>query len=256
MNRDHVDRFCSRVCAHVRFSPDHAAITAELTAHLEDHAAALEARGFPSDVAVQQAVDAMGDPEEIGKELDKSHSPFLGWFQIWFRAAVWTLLLLSILTAAYSLLHSTSSLRLPSQAEAEWLQTHRSFPQVAGELEPQAVYQGADYRFSVERAILLDTHTGLRLDCLLRVSWRNPWLPPPNAGALLRAEDDRGNEYPQFQNRPFLTGRYLHGGPLPGASPSLCATMSSLSARSIRRRRPLPCCSTPSAPSKRASPFR
>lgn len=114
MNRDHVDRFCSRVCAHVRFSPDHAAITAELTAHLEDHAAALEARGFPSDVAVQQAVDAMGDPEEIGKELDKSHSPFLGWFQIWFRAAVWTLLLLSILTAAYSLLHSTSSLRLPS----------------------------------------------------------------------------------------------------------------------------------------------
>ena len=151
MNRDHVDRFCSRVCAHVRFSPDHAAITAELTAHLEDHAAALEARGFPSDVAVQQAVDAMGDPKEIGKELDKSHSPFLGWFQIWFRAAVWTLLLLSILTAAYSLLHSTSSLRLPSQAEAEWLQTHRSFPQVAGELDPQAVYQGADYRFSVAR---------------------------------------------------------------------------------------------------------
>ncbi|UQT48365.1 hypothetical protein M5E87_27970 [Flavonifractor plautii] len=41
---------------------------------------------------------------------------------------------------------------------------------------------GADYRFSVERAILLDTHTGLRLDCLLRVSWRNPWLPPPTPG--------------------------------------------------------------------------
>ncbi len=46
MNRDHVDRFCSRVCAHVHFSPDHAAITAELTAHLEDHAAALEERGI------------------------------------------------------------------------------------------------------------------------------------------------------------------------------------------------------------------
>ena len=78
MNRDHVDRFCSRVCAHVRFSPDHAAITAELTAHLEDHAAALEARGFPSDVAVQQAVDAMGDPEGNRKELDKSTAPSWG----------------------------------------------------------------------------------------------------------------------------------------------------------------------------------
>ena len=97
------------MCAHVRFSPDHAAITAELTAHLEDHAAALEARGFPSDVAVQQAVDAMGDPKEIGKELDKSHSPFLGWFQIWFRAAVWTLLLLSIPGQQLILCLSTSS---------------------------------------------------------------------------------------------------------------------------------------------------
>ena len=76
------NNFCGRVCEYVRFSPDHAAITAELTAHLEDHAAALKERGFSSDVAVQQAVDAMGDPEEIGKELDKSHSSFLGWFQI------------------------------------------------------------------------------------------------------------------------------------------------------------------------------
>ena len=52
-----ISQFCDHVCMYVRFRPDHEAITAELTAHLEDHAAALEARGFPSDVAVQQAVD-------------------------------------------------------------------------------------------------------------------------------------------------------------------------------------------------------
>ncbi len=142
MNRDHVDRFCSRVCAHVRFSPDHAAITAELTAHLEDHAAALEARGFPSDVAVQQAVDAMGDPKEIGKELDKSHSPFLGVVPDLvpgggLDAPAFVHPDGSLFSAAQHLLPPP-----PSQAEAEWLQTHRSFPQVAGELEPQAVYQG------------------------------------------------------------------------------------------------------------------
>ena len=33
--------FCTQVCEHVRFSPDHAAIAAELAAHMEDHAAAL-----------------------------------------------------------------------------------------------------------------------------------------------------------------------------------------------------------------------
>ena len=30
------DTFCHQVCSFVRFWPDHAAITAELTAHLED----------------------------------------------------------------------------------------------------------------------------------------------------------------------------------------------------------------------------
>ena len=75
MNRDHVDRFCSRVCAHVRFSPDHAAITAELTAHLEDHAAALEARGLSPEEAAAQAVTAMGEPEELGRQLDRAHPP-------------------------------------------------------------------------------------------------------------------------------------------------------------------------------------
>ena len=74
------NEFCGRVCRRVRFRPDRAAITAELTAHLEDHMDALVARGFPPETAARQAVAAMGDPEEIGKELDKSHSPLLGWF--------------------------------------------------------------------------------------------------------------------------------------------------------------------------------
>ena len=79
--------FCTQVCEHV----------AELAAHMEDHAAALMERGVPEEAAAQQAVAAMGDPEEIGKELDKSHSPLLGWFQIWFRRAVWCLAVLVLL---------------------------------------------------------------------------------------------------------------------------------------------------------------
>ena len=41
MSRGTIDDFCTQVCRCVRFWPDHKAITAELTAHLEDHAAAL-----------------------------------------------------------------------------------------------------------------------------------------------------------------------------------------------------------------------
>ena len=31
-----ISQFCDHVCMYVRFRPDHEAITAELTAHLED----------------------------------------------------------------------------------------------------------------------------------------------------------------------------------------------------------------------------
>ena len=99
MNRDGIDRFCAQVCEQVRFRPDHAAIRAELAAHWEDHAAALAERGIPEEEAARRALEAMGDPEEIGKELDKSHSPLLGWFQELFRALVWTALAVLLMCA-------------------------------------------------------------------------------------------------------------------------------------------------------------
>ena len=85
--------YCAAVCRFVRFSPDHDAITAELTAHLEDHRdALLELRsGLTQEEAEEAAVEAMGDPEELGRALNESHSPLLGWFQIWFQAVVWFL---------------------------------------------------------------------------------------------------------------------------------------------------------------------
>ena len=77
MNRDSIYDFCTQVCEHVRFSPDHEAIAAELAAHLEDHAAALMERGVPEEEAAQQAVAAMGDPYALGAELDAAHPPTL-----------------------------------------------------------------------------------------------------------------------------------------------------------------------------------
>ena len=77
MSRGTIDDFCTQVCRCVRFWPDHKAITAELTAHLEDHAAALEARGLSPEEAAAQAVTAMGEPEELGRQLDRAHPPLL-----------------------------------------------------------------------------------------------------------------------------------------------------------------------------------
>lgn len=69
--------FCDRVCSMVRWKAARAPIAAELTAHLEDHTAALEAGGVPRDEAVGRAVAAMGDPYALGAELDRVHPPTL-----------------------------------------------------------------------------------------------------------------------------------------------------------------------------------
>jgi hypothetical protein len=71
--------FCDRVLAKVRHATpeEKAAIRAELDAHMEDHAAALLEAGYEEAEASKRAMAAMGDPEEIGVELNKDYP--LGW---------------------------------------------------------------------------------------------------------------------------------------------------------------------------------
>ena len=120
MNRDGIDRFCAQVCEQVRFRPDHAAIRAELAAHWEDHAAALMERGIPEEEAARRALEAMGDPEEIGKELDRSHSPFLGWFQICFRVFAWAAALAAAIVLVSWLFNRGGISYLTTDVEEKW----------------------------------------------------------------------------------------------------------------------------------------
>lgn len=67
----------------------------ELSDHMADHVEMLEQRGLDRETAQEQAVKAMGDPEEVGRELAKAYSPF--WY--WVLQAVNFLLTLVVLFA-------------------------------------------------------------------------------------------------------------------------------------------------------------
>ena len=107
--------FCARVCVQVRFTPDRAAISAELAAHLEDRTDALRERdpALTPEEAQARAVAAMGDPEAIGRALDQSHSPLLGWFQVWFRRAVWSLAAMVLLVSLPQTVQTLTALAAP-----------------------------------------------------------------------------------------------------------------------------------------------
>ena len=78
--------YTDRVLNHIKFRYDHKDIRQELNEHLEDMTEDYMSEGMTENEAVSMAVLNMGDPDEIGEELNKAHSPLLG---IVWLAAKW-----------------------------------------------------------------------------------------------------------------------------------------------------------------------
>ena len=90
--------FLDRVVQHVRFRPDRGAVRRELAGHLDDSAAALQqAEGMDAETAYVQAVENMGDPDEIGRALDRAHNTVGNW--TWFVSKVLCILVCVLLGA-------------------------------------------------------------------------------------------------------------------------------------------------------------
>ena len=189
-------RYCDQVCAHVRFHPDHPAIRAELTAHLEDRYRSILDRqpDLPLFEAGDRAVAAMGDPAELGRALDAAHSPLLGWAQIWVHRLVCLLFAGAVLLALGAVLLSPAD---PWQPDSEYLLERAAQPDVVADFTCGAFVSTEDYTFTVERTVVAPwTEESLSLDCTLRAVHRNPWLRRPALQEWLYAVDDLGNRYP------------------------------------------------------------
>lgn len=74
------DEFLDAVLAEIRFFFDCHKIRKELSDHLSDSVDALMQEGWSESEAETQAVLQMGNAQEIGKALNRIHSPILGWF--------------------------------------------------------------------------------------------------------------------------------------------------------------------------------
>jgi cell division protein FtsW (lipid II flippase) len=73
------DSFVNTVCSQVRAKQLHRDIRYELTAHLEEHMEDNLAKGMSLEDACLHAVASMGEPEGIGRDLDKTHRPRTDW---------------------------------------------------------------------------------------------------------------------------------------------------------------------------------
>ena len=223
--------FCDRVCSVIRWKPAQALARAELTTHLEDHAAALEERGVPPEAAARQAVAAMGDPYELGHQLDRCHSPAIPQLSRLFALLALAALLLGLvvgvrqdtgLFALTGLLPQAASLPYDGEGAVEISGTAAGGGKLAGYTltpahEAGLVLVSWDYPQGV-------TNLEYHLQCPVTITYWQPWRPPMQAYQAVAAwtDDTGGSGYAYFSSygEDALLGSVAWlriVGPTPGA---------------------------------------
>ena len=228
MERDKINEYqwLDAATRGIRFGPDRAAVRAELAAHLEDKQADLR-RIFPDippEEAEQRALEAMGDPEEIGRELAKIHKPWLGY--------LWRVSQVCLLAVAVWL----GVLVWNGGADALFWQTGSAFPEETGgvggflarsvfsaervssvPLPRQQSVRNGEYTFTVEEGTLwtpegegsdhVDVQYDQAVHLKLRVEWRRPGeLPAAEFDRAVWAQDELGNRYLSLEEYYYSRG--------------------------------------------------
>ena len=86
------NKFLKTVCKKIRFGWDREIVSRELEFHIEDSISDLISEGYSKEEAESIAIEQMGDPIEIGKQLNEEHKPLLGW--LWLISKAFVILLI------------------------------------------------------------------------------------------------------------------------------------------------------------------
>lgn len=112
MNRE---KWIDAVLHEIRFAPDRRKIRQELLEHMEDRMEEYEDE--------ERVLQSMGDPVELGRELNQEHKPWLGWIWLgsWAALAVTACfaVILSVTVGISALAESPDSLNLEEKYAAK-----------------------------------------------------------------------------------------------------------------------------------------
>lgn len=186
----------------VRFRPDREEIARELSAHYVDHVKDLERIGYDHDLARSRALEAMGDPEEVGRAMDRVHKPWLGWLWQVSRWLVWALCAVFL----WSLLWN---------GWPEWGHSERwnEGEDRGTELACSASFRAGAYRYEVTEVQYFRDMDRDRsfMYIYLTATTPNFWLEGPVLGDSLEAVDSNGAVY-TYHRYPRVGGSGPNSG--------------------------------------------
>lgn len=188
-------KWCNRAVEQIKFKPDRNEVWEELSAHIEDRCEVLRASGLTEKEAEARAVAAMGDPEEVGRQLNAVHKPWLGW--LW-RISKWFVVVLLIAAIAASVWFS-----LEGKHYLFWDETDAHFTET--ELEEERFVRGWQlntsdksdgYTFVVDEAALWESKEGYTFYLNLRVmTVLPPWGLCIDTVRSFELVDNQGDSY-------------------------------------------------------------
>lgn len=205
--------WAARASAHIRFKPDRSEVEEELLAHIEDRAEELLREGECSiREAEQQALAAMGDADEVGRQLAAVHRPWLGYLWLWSRRV----LILCIVVMVWAALGFSERVSF-GESDPRWWQQDPASEYGSyhhwTELTPDGSARGDGYTFTVPAAVIWYNETYHRSEeyegevyeytveentALYLTVEASTWLPQTDHCIAFRsfyAVDDLGNHY-------------------------------------------------------------
>lgn len=97
---------------HVDYIFDRKKIVKELEDHIDDNIEELIHEGYTQEEAEVKAVEMMGNPHEVGKELNKLHNPWIGYLLMLSRIVV-LMIILTILSTSIPYIKDTIKMLSP-----------------------------------------------------------------------------------------------------------------------------------------------
>lgn len=192
-------RWCEKAVSGIIFPPDRRRVYRELMNHMEDHRDYLLEQGMGLDTAQDMAVEAMGNPWPIAKDLAAIHRPFWGYA---LRATRVVLVIALLATIIPFCIHIWNADYTPSMWPGWDLFSEESYGGDTGRTllhlsEPNVSEASNGYRFTLTNAVRWQTEE-YDSDCLLlrmKEFHPLPWAGHGEAGGWFWAEDSLGNTY-------------------------------------------------------------
>ena len=95
------EEFLKEITSYIKFVFDRDDIRLELKNHMMDKIEDYMESGYDGEEAERLTIKDMGDPKEIGVELDKQHNPIIGWIWRITHIALVILIIINIFTVGF-----------------------------------------------------------------------------------------------------------------------------------------------------------